>query len=424
MFAWRKKPEGFDWHTYVRTTIKLRREARKDRIDAARQAALDQAHAAGKAVAAGGKAAGKKALKGAQVGAVQGAQGVSWLGQSAWRAVVIAFAPLFSGIATQVTRMTKALGGFNLAGPLALIGTIALISGGYRWHSVRLDAEAMIPLAFGAALVLAALPALLGQVGYRLPRRASSVRLPLFAGVAALACGALFLVGRGLLSSSGSLPFTSVTTLSLAPGKSTAVEGRGSALAGDTLRLNNQVFRLAGVEAPERAQDCVKPGKRRWRCGEQAVSALEAAMRGKTLKCSASGSADAAGRLAATCTSDGKDIAAGLVRGGHVFAKSSMLPGFGSYGSEESEAKRAKAGIWDGEADRPADYRAKAWDEAKKASPDGCPIKGSITSAGKVYILPGVADYRKTSIKAAKGERWFCNEADAVAAGWRLSQRS
>ncbi len=23
MFAWRKKPEGFEWHKYIRTTIKV-----------------------------------------------------------------------------------------------------------------------------------------------------------------------------------------------------------------------------------------------------------------------------------------------------------------------------------------------------------------------------------------------------------------
>ena len=29
MFAWRKKPEGFEWHEYIRTTILVRRKARR-----------------------------------------------------------------------------------------------------------------------------------------------------------------------------------------------------------------------------------------------------------------------------------------------------------------------------------------------------------------------------------------------------------
>ena len=169
MFGWRKKSEGFDWHAYVRTTIKIRREARRDRIDAARQAALDKAHAAGQAVAAGGKAAGKAALSGAQVGAERGAQGASWFATNLGRALVAAFGPLGSGLSDGVARMTRKLQKFDLAGPLALIGAIALASGLYRWRTFRLDAEAWVPLGLGLAMLLVAAPALLGRTGVALP---------------------------------------------------------------------------------------------------------------------------------------------------------------------------------------------------------------------------------------------------------------
>ena len=42
------------------------------------------------------------------------------------------------------------------------------------------------------------------------------------------------------------------------------------------------------------------------------------------------------------------DIAAELVRNGHVFAETGF---FATYGSLESEAREAKAGIWRGEAE-------------------------------------------------------------------------
>jgi hypothetical protein len=33
--------------------------------------------------------------------------------------------------------------------------------------------------------------------------------------------------------------------------------------------------------------------------------------------------------------------------------------------------------------------------------------------------VPGSPAYERTKIDEAKGERWFCSEAEARAAGWR-----
>ena len=418
MFGWRKKSEGFDWHAYVRTTIKVRREARRDRIDAARQAALDQAHAAGKAVAAGSKAAGKAAVAGAQVGAEQSAKGASWFASNLGRAFVAAFGPLGAGVRDGFARVFPRLAGFDLAGPLALIGGIAAASGAYRWETVRLDAEALIPLAIGAVLLLAAAPALLSRAGKTIPGINSKVWLMALGGAAAVA--AMFVGGRMLIDPDrGTAGLFGTATLP--SGKSAGAEGRAQAITGDTLRLNGVVYRLAGIEAPDRRQDCIKPGNRRWRCGESALSALERVARAKPLSCTPGGSADTAGRVPATCKFDGRDIAADLVRDGHVFAISSL---FGGYSSEENDARQRKAGIWNGESERPAAYRAKAWEAAKTASPDGCPIKGVVGTSGKTYVLPGAKDYAKATIRTAKGERWFCSESEAVAAGFKPAERT
>jgi hypothetical protein len=37
----------------------------------------------------------------------------------------------------------------------------------------------------------------------------------------------------------------------------------------------------------------------------------------------------------------------------------------------------------------------------------------------RIYHLTGSRDYGKVVINTAKGERWFCSEAEAVQAGWR-----
>jgi len=59
---------------------------------------------------------------------------------------------------------------------------------------------------------------------------------------------------------------------------------------------------------------------------------------------------------------------------------------------------------------------------ASSASDDAsgkCRIKGNIGGSGKIYHVPGTAAYEKTKIDAVKGERWFCSEDEARAAGWR-----
>jgi endonuclease YncB( thermonuclease family) len=426
MFGWRKKSEGFDWHTYVRTTIKVRREVRRDRIDAARQAALDKAHAAGQAVAAGGKAAGAAAVQGAAAGAVHGVKGLSWFWQSLVRAFSAAFGPLGEWLMQATARVAKQLKIWDFAGPIGLIGGIALASGLYRWRAIGWNAETAIPVGLGLLMVLATVPALLARGGIKLPKTLKLAKTwpalsqkAVMAGIAvvALGAGALAYTRSGLPTAAS---LGSIAHLKFLPGAAAPIEGRAVVQAGDTLRVNGKLYRLAGVEAPDKQQSCMKPGKRRWRCGESAVAALEKATRGKTLKCSPSGGPDASGHTSATCTADGRDIATELVRSGHIFSTASFV---GGYSSDESAAKAAKAGIWNGEAERPSEYRTKAWDTAKKASPDGCPIKGSVTSSGKVYVLPWVNGYNRTTIKANKGERWFCSESDAVAAGFKVAER-
>jgi hypothetical protein len=50
-------------------------------------------------------------------------------------------------------------------------------------------------------------------------------------------------------------------------------------------------------------------------------------------------------------------------------------------------------------------------------------IKGNISASGRIYHMPGDDSYAKTGINLAKGERWFCTEAEAQAAGWRRARR-
>lgn len=52
-----------------------------------------------------------------------------------------------------------------------------------------------------------------------------------------------------------------------------------------------------------------------------------------------------------------------------------------------------------------------------------CQIKGNINSKGeKIYHVPGQRYYEKTQVDEGAGERWFCSEREAEAAGWRKSK--
>jgi hypothetical protein len=60
-----------------------------------------------------------------------------------------------------------------------------------------------------------------------------------------------------------------------------------------------------------------------------------------------------------------------------------------------------------------------AWAQENSA----CNIKGNINTQGeRIYHVPGQRYYDETRISFSHGERWFCSEAEARAAGWRRSR--
>lgn len=57
------------------------------------------------------------------------------------------------------------------------------------------------------------------------------------------------------------------------------------------------------------------------------------------------------------------------------------------------------------------------------AQSGGCNIKGNVSTKGeRIYHMPGQKYYNDTVIQSSHGERWFCSEAEARAAGWRKSK--
>lgn len=60
---------------------------------------------------------------------------------------------------------------------------------------------------------------------------------------------------------------------------------------------------------------------------------------------------------------------------------------------------------------------------APPASAQECNIKGNVSTRGeRIYHVPGQKYYDETRISRSHGERWFCSEEEARAAGWRRSR--
>jgi hypothetical protein len=111
-----------------------------------------------------------------------------------------------------------------------------------------------------------------------------------------------------------------------------------------------------------------------------------------------------------------QDVSAWMVRQGYAWA---FVKYSKTYVKEEAAARAERLGIWQGEAIPAWDYRAQRWANAQPQAPQGCAIKGNVTANGKIYHMPWSPWYAQIKMDPVRGRRWFCTEAEAVAAGWR-----
>jgi endonuclease YncB( thermonuclease family) len=205
-----------------------------------------------------------------------------------------------------------------------------------------------------------------------------------------------------------------------------SLSGRASVVDGDTLEIHGARVRLVGIDAPESDQSCLDATGQSWRCGQRAALVLADRIGAATVTCEGD-ERDRYGRLLAVCRARAEDLGAWLVGEGLALAyrRYSM-----AYVGQEDAARAAGRGIWAGTFVPPWDWRAQ--DRAQQQAPapaqaqpaGSCAIKGNISSNGeRIYHVPGGKWYDETKISESKGERWFCSEAEARAAGWRASKR-
>lgn len=214
---------------------------------------------------------------------------------------------------------------------------------------------------------------------------------------------------------------------------------------GDTFKVAGTTVRLHAIDAPETDQMCGDANSPAWACGAWVRAETISLFEGRTARCTARDT-DRYGRIVAKCTVDGRDVGEVLVSLGLAFA-------YREYGMDYDLAEKGAAvnarglhatGVMSPAAFRSA-QRAQARPESSSASgakavtvnkdsPSGkswlpnvinpsCRIKGNISRSGeRIYHMPGQEFYTRTQISLTKGERWFCSEAEARAAGWRKAR--
>lgn len=130
------------------------------------------------------------------------------------------------------------------------------------------------------------------------------------------------------------------------------VIGEAQVIDGDTLQVAGERVRLHGIDAPESKQSCSLSGIG-YDCGQSATRTLSGATAGKVITCKGE-KRDRYGRLVAVCYAGEDDLNAKMVRDGWALA-------YRRYGkdyiSQETEARAAGTGMWQGQFLEPWEWR-------------------------------------------------------------------
>jgi endonuclease YncB( thermonuclease family) len=229
--------------------------------------------------------------------------------------------------------------------------------------------------------------------------------------------------------------------LSIETALSAELTGVPRVVDGDTIVLNGVKIRLEGIDAPESDQVCLDERAQRWTCGITARDRLDEKIGGNPITCSTTGR-DKYRRDLATCRLGSEDLNQWLVREGLAL---SFIRYSHVYDSDETFAREKRLGLWSGAFVAPWDWRHRngktivlgASSVPLSARPEllapassaqapslDCIMKGNVSRIGKrLYHLPGQVNYAQITMDKGKGERWFCTQEEAHAAGWLRAGR-
>lgn len=201
---------------------------------------------------------------------------------------------------------------------------------------------------------------------------------------------------------------------------------------GDTIEIEGgQKIRYIGIDTPE----TVDPRKPVQCFGTEASNRNKQLVGGKRVRLEKDVSeTDRYGRLVRYVYVGDTFVNLVLVQDG--FATSYTYPPDVKYQNQFTEAERLareqKKGLWgscpisaptSAPITTPPPSQIPPQEPTASPQPPSCTIKGNINSSGeKIYHVVGCGSYSQTKIDEPRGERWFCTEEEAVAAGWRKAK--
>lgn len=180
---------------------------------------------------------------------------------------------------------------------------------------------------------------------------------------------------------------------------------------GDTVELDTgRIVRYIGIDTPElKSNDCYSSQ------AKQANAELVLGRRVDLVKDVSE--TDRYRRLLRYVWIDGAMVNETLVQKG--YAKAYTYPPDVAYADlftrRQEEARQNNVGLW-----------GECYGKQTIPIADGeCVIKGniSVSTGEKIYHVPQDTYYAETIINEEKGERWFCSEEEAIAAGWRRTRQ-
>ena len=131
--------------------------------------------------------------------------------------------------------------------------------------------------------------------------------------------------------------------------------GEARAIDGDSIEIGDKEFRLQGIDAPEYRQTCKDERGKAWACGKEARRVLAGLMGRGKVAC-ASSRLDRYGRHLATCKAGEVNLNREMLRLG--FAVTYLDPGLVLL-QAEAQAKAARRGLWQGEFEKPSEWRGR-----------------------------------------------------------------
>lgn len=218
---------------------------------------------------------------------------------------------------------------------------------------------------------------------------------------------------------------------------------------GDTIRIDyngtNTPLRIIGIDTPETVDQ-----RTTVQCfGRESSDYLKTKLTGKQVSIESDptqSDRDKYNRLLRYVYLDGEDVGLSIIANGygHEYTYNIPYQKQSEYKKAEKSAESNNLGLWSPSTCNGNTSKQATTTSEQTAEPTSTPtpapaptpitstpapettqclIKGNINNKGeRIYHLPGQQYYDDTIITPAKGERYFCTEAEAQAAGWRRAK--